>query len=158
MAKPKAKKKKTKNAHPLPKPVPVAYEGGQQLPAAPVYVFGRPTKYKPEYCMALINHCKQGYSYESFSGTIGVALQTLYDWEKAHQDFLEAKKVARTLQRKELETIGLLQARGDPKVKGGSAATLIFFMKNCLGWQDNPGAIAEDYDAMEFEFDEAEEG
>lgn len=52
---------------------------------------GRPTDYRPEYCDALIAHMEKGYSYESFAGTLRVSKQTLYDWEKANAEFLDAK-------------------------------------------------------------------
>jgi DNA-binding transcriptional regulator YiaG len=44
---------------------------------------GRPTKYKRDYCAMLISHLKDGLSFESFGGVLGVSKQTLYDWEKA---------------------------------------------------------------------------
>lgn len=54
---------------------------------------GRPTKYKPEYCEMLYDHLAKGYSYETFGVTIGVTKSTLYEWEKVHKDFSDAKKV-----------------------------------------------------------------
>lgn len=55
---------------------------------------GRPTKYKEEYCQKLIEHMSQGLSYETFGVTIGVHLDTCYEWEKRHSKFSEAKKIA----------------------------------------------------------------
>lgn len=52
---------------------------------------GRPTLYKLEYCDRLIEHMGKGLSFEAFAGLIGVSKQTLYDWEKTHAEFLDAK-------------------------------------------------------------------
>ena len=54
---------------------------------------GRPTDYKPEYCQMLIEHMSEGYSFESFGGVIEVSERVLYDWEKAHKDFLHSKEI-----------------------------------------------------------------
>lgn len=53
---------------------------------------GRPSKYDPKYCQQVIDHMSQGFSFESFAGKIGVAKDTLYQWDKNHQDFSDAKK------------------------------------------------------------------
>lgn len=53
---------------------------------------GRPTLYKPEYCDELIAHMRGGKSYDTFATVAGVSLSTLYNWEQAHPDFLEAKE------------------------------------------------------------------
>lgn len=55
---------------------------------------GRPSKYKPQYCLDLIIHMAEGYSYESFAALINVNPDTLYEWEKVHSEFSEAKKTA----------------------------------------------------------------
>lgn len=52
---------------------------------------GRPTLYRPEYCEQLIAHRKQGLSFESFAAVVGVGRNTLYEWEKAHEEFRDAK-------------------------------------------------------------------
>ena len=54
---------------------------------------GRPTDYKPEYCEMLIEHMSEGYSFESFGGVIEVSERVLYDWEKAHKEFLHSKEI-----------------------------------------------------------------
>jgi hypothetical protein len=53
---------------------------------------GQPTLYKPEYCQALIDHLRNGDSYTTFAAFCDVCLDTLYHWEQAHPEFLEAKK------------------------------------------------------------------
>lgn len=53
---------------------------------------GRPTKYKEEYCDMLIEHMKQGYSFESFASRVGVHVDSLYEWCKMFPEFSESKK------------------------------------------------------------------
>jgi predicted DNA-binding protein YlxM (UPF0122 family) len=49
-------------------------------------------RYKSEYCDMLRSHCKNGLSFESFAGIIGVSRQSLYDWAEKHEDFKDAKE------------------------------------------------------------------
>jgi hypothetical protein len=53
---------------------------------------GRPSEYKPEYCEQLIEHMKDGFSFESFGGIIGVSKKTLYNWADNFPEFLHAKE------------------------------------------------------------------
>jgi len=98
--------------------------------------FGRPTKYKPEYCQMLIDHMKTGLSYETFSAIINVMPATIYNWEKSQPDFLEAKKMAFVESRVFWEkqgVIGLFSDKDGPKLNTGVWA---FNMKNRFGWTD----------------------
>lgn len=54
---------------------------------------GQPTKYRKEYCKKLIEWMSQGFSFESFAGTVDVSRQTVHDWVKANEEFLEAKRI-----------------------------------------------------------------
>lgn len=53
---------------------------------------GQPTLYKDEYCHMLIEHMREGFSYESFAGVIESDRTTLYNWEKSNSEFFHAKK------------------------------------------------------------------
>lgn len=53
---------------------------------------GKPTKYRAKFCEALVDWMSQGYSFNSFAGSINVSEQVLYDWNKVHEEFAEAKK------------------------------------------------------------------
>lgn len=108
---------------------------------------GRPSKYDPKYCDQLINYMKSGLSFESFAGEINVHKETLYEWAKAHKDFSDALKLARAKQRQALEKRAMAQAFGQFK---GSPATLIFILKNTIGWKDNPEPQDDSYDDLEF--------
>ncbi len=107
----------------------------------------RPTKYKPEFCQLLIDHRAKGLSYESFAGTIGAGRSVLYDWEKAHPAFLDAKKVAKEANLLTLEKVGLSLMTGKMK---GNPAVWIFVMKNFHGWGDDTGGEEETIDGIEF--------
>jgi transposase len=96
---------------------------------------GRPTDYKPEYCKMLIEHMEQGYSYETFAAIIDVSKQTLYDWEKVHQEFLDSK--GRAFARCQLfwEKLSI----ENPMISrqhGLNTGTWVFNMKNRFKWTD----------------------
>lgn len=98
------------------------------------YVFGRPTKYRPEYCQGLIDHMSKGLSYETYSATIGTCRETLYAWEKAYPDFLNAKKKAFEECNIFWERMGMHGVMG--KIEGFNATMWIFNMKNRFKWTD----------------------
>ena len=56
---------------------------------------GRPSDYDPSYCERVIELGKEGASVIEMAHEIGVVKQTLYDWEKAHPEFLDAMTRAR---------------------------------------------------------------
>jgi len=95
---------------------------------------GRPTKYDPSYCEKLIKHMAQGLSYLSFAGVIEVNPDTMYEWEKKHPEFSEAKKIAFQKGRLAWETMGIAGTVG--KTDKFSAAAWIFNMKNRFKWTD----------------------
>jgi hypothetical protein len=53
-----------------------------------------PSKYRPEYCAALIEFMATGASLTSFAATIGVNPNTVRAWAAAHPEFAEAKDLA----------------------------------------------------------------
>ncbi len=82
------------------------------LPKEPPRPTGRPSKYKPEFCRAILDHFKQGNSFESFAGNCGVSIQTAYSWLKEHPEFLDAKNEAEGLLHKFYEDLGKMLATG----------------------------------------------
>lgn len=96
---------------------------------------GRPTKFKEEFCLGLVEHMSQGFSYLSYAAVTGVAESTLYQWEIDYPQFSEAKKKAFSLNRLKWETL-CLDSINDP---GTLNSTLwIFNMKNRFPreWRD----------------------
>lgn len=56
---------------------------------------GRPSKYSPEFCDAVVKHMAEGASLSSFAAEIDVARSTLNEWMSAHPEFSDAVKRAK---------------------------------------------------------------
>ena len=99
---------------------------------------GRHTGYKPEYCEMLINHRASGRSYETFAAIVGCSISTLYNWEVAHPDFMEAKEIALPLALAKWEDMGIAGTAG--KLKGFNATSYVYIMKNRFPkqYRENP--------------------
>lgn len=106
---------------------------GQEKPEG--YVFGRPTKYRPEYCQMLIDHMSQGLSYESFAATIDTHRATLYRWEEEYPDFCDSKKIGLEKSLIWWEKQGISGLWGN-KEASFNPAVWIFSMKNRFKWND----------------------
>jgi len=95
---------------------------------------GRPSKYKPEYCEAVIKHMNEGASLTSFAASIDVSRSRINEWMEAHEEFQEAVKVAKSKCAYWWESVGRKNA-----VEGGGNATLVVFgLKNMAAddWRD----------------------
>ena len=90
---------------------------------------GCPSKYKPEYCSLLTEHLSKGYSYETFIAQLPevATKKSLYDWEKAHPEFLIAKKRGLALSLQWWEEMGVKLMSG--VIRGGAPNIWIFVMK-----------------------------
>lgn len=105
---------------------------------------GRPTAYQERFCSDLIEHMKQGLSFESFAGVCGVSKETIYTWTEKHPDFLDSKKVGTELSRLFWEKLGIQNIINESESQhaiGSSSKSLnatvwIFNMKNRFGWRD----------------------
>lgn len=87
---------------------------------------GRPTKYKPEYCDAVIQHMENGASITSFAASIDVARSTINEWISKHPEFSDAVKIAKAKCAAWWESLGRNNAiSGD-----GNATLVIFGLKN----------------------------
>lgn len=104
---------------------------------------GQPTKYKPEYCELLLQHCEEGYTYEAFAGRLRVATQTLYNWEKEHPAFLEAKKAALNVMLYSDQIVLNHGAKG--LIENYNAASQIFKMKAVHKWSDKQEVEVNSY-------------
>ena len=56
---------------------------------------GRPSEYLPEYCEAVVELGKLGFSHAMIASEIGVDRQTLRNWAAVHPEFLGAITHAR---------------------------------------------------------------
>lgn len=101
---------------------------------------GRPPKFKEEYCQGVIDHMAKGFTFETFSATIGTHRDTLYQWIKDYPIFSDAVKQAKEKCQQKWETLGLdhivhvdSKFESSPKL---NSAVYIFNMKNRFGWID----------------------
>ena len=92
------------------------------------------SKYRPEFCQALIDHMASGLSWQSFCGVIGVALATTKTWLDQHSDFFDAKAIGEGQARLYWEKLGKLGGMG--QIKDFNATVFIFTMKNRFNWSD----------------------
>jgi hypothetical protein len=95
---------------------------------------GRPTTYKPEYCEMLVEHMKDGLSFESFAAVVNVNRDTVHEWKRVHPEFSESKNRGEAQSMIWWEKLGRAAAAG--KVPNFNAAVFIFSMKNKFGWRD----------------------
>lgn len=101
---------------------------------------GRPSKYKSEYCEGIVEYFEAARAkldkgkrfrfptLQGFAADLGVHLETLTNWAKAHEEFFDARKRAEAIQHAVL-------------VEGAMsgvfpAAPAIFTMKNLMKWRD----------------------
>lgn len=83
-------------------------------------------KYKPEYCEKLIDHMKQGYSFETFGPHVDVCKTTLYNWVEKYPEFKKAKDKAFQLAKEYFESHLLKKVEGKSK---GDTTAMIFALK-----------------------------
>jgi hypothetical protein len=101
--------------------------------SAPTRAVGQPTKYRPEYCEAVMAFMGQGYSLTAFAGSIQVGRETVYGWERTIPEFSDAVKAARSMRVTCLEG-GLLSG----EAAGPQITARIFALKNACPpeWRD----------------------
>ena len=75
-------------------------------------MLGRPSKYKSEYCDKLIEHMRNGKSFESFGAVAHATEETLNNWCRKHPDFLRAKELGKVYEREWWENTLRLGAQG----------------------------------------------
>lgn len=115
-----------------------------EKPAVEKETLGRPSKYKPEYCQGLIDHMGAGLSFESFAAVIRVHRDTLFEWDKVHPEFSDAKKIAVLACQLFWENLGIKYilnesesfGEGQSKSTSLNSAVWIFNMKNRFKWRD----------------------
>ena len=95
---------------------------------------GRPSKYDPEYCEAVIDHMSAGASLTSFAAEVGVARSTITEWTDTHPEFSAAVKRAKA----KCAAWWELQGRTLAVNGGGNATLVIFGLKNMADedWRD----------------------
>lgn len=95
---------------------------------------GRPTKYVPAYCEAVVAHMVDGASLTSFAAEIDVARSTINEWMENYPEFSEATKRAKAKCAAWWEKQNRALATGG----SGNATSCIFGLKNMASddWRD----------------------
>jgi hypothetical protein len=96
---------------------------------------GRPSKYDPAHCGAVVEHCKDGSSIVSFAASIDVCRDTITEWCKQHEEFSLAVKRAKAHCAAWWEKTARNNAMG---AGNGNATLCIFGLKNMApeDWRD----------------------
>ena len=87
---------------------------------------GRPTKYDPAMVDKVVPFLSQGYSLMGLAGHLGIALDTLYRWQKDYPEFSEAIKAGQTASGLWWEEL----ARRNAATGEGNATLCVFGLKN----------------------------
>lgn len=89
---------------------------------------GRPSKYDPAYCEAVIEHMREGASLTSFAASIGVSRDTISEWMAVHPEFSVSAKAGKAACGAWWEKVGrsIAMNGGGP----GASTVAIFGMKN----------------------------
>ena len=108
------------------------------------YVFGRPTKYKKEFCQELIEKMAEGYSKEAVAGHLNISKNTLYEWAEKYPDFKDAISIGETKSRLFWE--GSLVKHHIHTKNGKQLNGQVFNlnMKNRFGWADKHDVTNEE--------------
>ena len=83
--------------------------------------------YSPEMCYDLMEHMREGFSFDTFCGKYLLNKATVQRWLKKHPEFMQAYEIGQNLQRYQWEHILLEQAQG---VNRANPAAMIFALKN----------------------------
>jgi len=93
---------------------------------------GRPTKYKPEFCDAVIDCMRKGASKHEIALELDIHYDTIYEWEKEHKEFSDALKKGLCLS----ESWWIRQGRINLDSKSFQTVLWYMNMKNRHGWSD----------------------
>ncbi len=90
---------------------------------------GRPSEYKPEYVEQVFKLALLGATDEEMASIFGVVIQTLYNWDEAHPEFMESRargkdaadaNVADRLYKRALgyshDAVKIMQYEGEPVI------------------------------------------
>jgi len=95
---------------------------------------GRPSKYDPAYCEAVIDLMENGYSITEFAGSIRVARSTVYKWADEFPEFSDALNTGQAISALWWEN----RLRDVAEKNEGNATAAIFGLKNRAAddWRD----------------------
>lgn len=112
-------------------------------------MIGRPPKYSTKLCEQLIDHMASGLSYQSFAGVLRINPKTLYDWEKSHPEWVEAKAVGKALLLLSDET--MLQRGISGTQRGYNVAAHKWKMANVHRWTERQEIVSKPTEKMKLD-------
>ena len=121
-----AKKTSKNEIKEVVKPAEIEDETQPKPFVKPRYIFGRPTKYKPEFCQAVVEYMTQGFSLKACAGYLCTTYDSINDWMKIYPDFFHAVKDGQALAALWWEQ-KLMENADSGK---GNASSCIFGVKN----------------------------
>jgi len=123
----KTAKKKAVSKKATTKKVKQGPNAGKDHPEG--YVFGRPTKYKPEMCQQVItwSETNEVVTLADICCKLMIGHDTLIEWQKKHPDFSKALKIAEVHRMRYMEQAGL---SGMNAGKNFNAVPWLFMTKN----------------------------
>ena len=83
--------------------------------------------YDQSFCDRVIDHVKQGYTFNSFAAVIGVSVTTLSRWVEKYEKFAEAKEIAQQYLSMRYQDYLDKAASGESK---GNASAITFGLTN----------------------------
>ena len=92
----------------------------------------RPTKYKPEYCDALLDALGNGKSVSQFAAMTGVSRSTVYYWAEHNPEFSDALTRGQELSEAFWET----ELQGMMYMRDVNAPLVKLYFANRFGWHD----------------------
>jgi hypothetical protein len=102
----------------------------------PKHPGGRPTNYRPEHCIQMIEAMATGLSAEAAAASIGISNRALHEWQQRHEEFRSAIQEGRQLALLWWERRAQAMAEGGP----GSAQIVSLGLRNrsraASGWVD----------------------
>lgn len=107
---------------------------------------GRPTKYKSEFCDAVIECGKQGFSKTEMAVSLGIAYSSFDLWSNEIPEFSDAVKEARRQSQAWWEAGGRKGTFGE--IEGYNSTSYIFQMKNRFrdDWNDTQRVVGSEPD------------
>lgn len=96
--------------------------------------FGRPTKFKEEYCELLEQKMAEGFTHRAFCAELSITEDTFYRWLNKHAHFSEAHKKGKNKQHHWWEQLGRAAAAG--KIENANTGIFVWMSKNVLGYRD----------------------
>lgn len=148
----KVNKKQTKVKELLPQK-PQAKEETKKYKRPPRIGEGRKTKYKPELCKQIVDYMSKGYSYEAFSGFVGILPDALNSYAEKYIEFANAKKEAFLKCQNYWESLGIDNIISENN-RSLNAAVWCFNMKNRFKWRDKHEITGDDGKAINIVIDE----